>query len=324
MYQKGIKILKLRLGFLSNRKTLLPSNSLKLECESLLTDFHRVEDIKYGKDMDAYFSVIDQEDVSPTVEVSLKQVVATGPFLRLHKETSDLRYSLWGNEGFLFRYSLLLLESIYGIYSFHAAGMYEERGDKLFIIVGSAGAGKSCMILKGLELGLKLFSTEMIHFKVEKKRVKFFKGSLADNVRIANLRYNYPEVSRQLGLNLVSRADEWQKKIPVDLSKYQTPLDELTRSEVVIILPRIEEGRKKTCLTRVKDQEKQLRILFENASQKIGETVLLYGTIPLAGLDKLSNVPKRLENIKTFLGLREVGGVFNLISGPDKCWEGLL
>ena len=103
-----------------------------------------------------------------------------GPFLKLTQEASDLRFSLWGNQGFLYRYALYLLEKKHRIYNFHACALFHEKKDQMFVVIGGAGSGKTVYLLSGLIKGLKLFSTETVHFRIEKNAVTWFLGSLVE------------------------------------------------------------------------------------------------------------------------------------------------
>lgn len=325
MLKKAIKILRLSIGLLSNRKELLPQLPLKAEYESLLTDFHKVEEIKFSEGLDNYLEIVDEENVSPLIKISPDRIFASGSFLKLTSETDDLRFTFFGNEGLIFRYALMLLEEKYGFYSYHACSMYDERTKRLFVGCGSAGSGKTCLILRGLELGLKLFSTEMTHFEFKDGRLHFYKGSLVDNIRIGNLKYTYPDMFKQLDIGLPQTPDEWGKKIAVDLGKFETPFDEVTDPEIVILFPHIEENRPKVHLSDMSDKKRVvLRLLFNNATEKIGEGVLLYESIPVAGLDSPGGRERRLGAIRNFMEKGQLVKILKLVAGSRNCWEGVI
>ena len=93
--------------------------------------------------------------------------VARGDFSKLVKQTRDIRYSFFGNEGSLYRQTLKILEDKYGIFSFHSCAMYQPKENRLFLIIGGAGSGKSCFMLRGMQMGLELLTAEMGHFSFE-------------------------------------------------------------------------------------------------------------------------------------------------------------
>ena len=322
MYKKAVKILNLKIGILANREELLPNFPLKIELESLLTDFYKIEEIDYSSNLDAYFIILDEETLTPEISISESRIFASGPFTKLTQECEDLRFSFFGNEGLFFRYVLALLEKKKNIYSFHACSLYDEKSKNLYIVCGSAGAGKTCLLLRGLELGLKLFSAEMTHFKIENNLVKFFKGALVDNIRIGNIKYNYPLILKSLSIELPETEDEWGKKIAINLSKYETSFDELINPEITIIFPRIEENREKIDLTDITNKKRTIiKLLFDYATEKIGEEFLIYESIPVRPIDTLEAGLRRLQKIKNFVETGKIKRVLKIFAGARNCWE---
>ena len=322
MYKAGIKILEVKIGIESNREELLFHFPLKTEVKSLLTDFKDVESIPYSTDLDGYISVEESMD-DPYFEFSGEKARFRGPFLKLTREASDLRFSLWGNQGFLYRYALYLLERKHRIYNFHACALYQEKKDQMFVVIGGAGSGKTVYLLNGLAKGLKLFSTETVHFRIEKDAVSWFMGSLVDNVRLGTLMYNFPQFLPKIETQ--EAGEEWQKKIALDLSPYKTDFEELkTPRSVVILFPRIEEGRKGFLLNLIEDRRKAAKALFDNISQKIAENVILYDKIPVLGFDEKQMALARLKYASQLVHHKTITKIASVLSNPDDCWGDLL
>ena len=125
MYKAGIKILEAKIGIESNREELLLHFPLKTEVKSLLTDFKDVESIPFSEDLDGFISVEESVE-GPSFEFSGEKARFRGPFLKLTQEASDLRFSLWGNQGFLYRYALYLLERKHGNWLAFIMGFYQN------------------------------------------------------------------------------------------------------------------------------------------------------------------------------------------------------
>lgn len=322
MFKIGIKILKTTIGIESNREELLPLLPLKIEVKSLLTDFKDVESIPYSTGLDGYISVEESEG-ELSFEFSGERARFRGPFLRLTQEASDLRFSLWGNQGFLYRLALYLLEKKHGIYSFHACALYHEEKDQMYIVIGGAGSGKTVYLLSGLSRGLRLFSTETVSFRIDKNDISWFMGSLIDNVRLGTLMHNFPQFLP--GTETHEPGDEWQKKIALDLSSYQTRLTELTApSKVYILFPRIEEGRKGFLLNSIEDKRIAAKALFDNISQKITESVILYDKIPVLGFDEKEMALTRLKYVNRLVLHKTINKIASVLSNPNDCWGDLL
>ena len=322
MFKTGIKILEAKIGIESNREELLPALPLKVEVKSLLTDFREVESIPFSKNLDGYISV---EDLSsgPFFELSEGKAKFIGPFLKLTEEASDLRFSLWGNQGFLYRYVLYLLEKKHRIFNLHACALFDEKKNHLYIVIGGAGSGKTVYLLSGLTKNLKLFSTETVHFRFVEGRITWFMGSLVDNVRMGTLMYHFPQFLPKIETQ--EAGEEWQKKVAIDLSSYKAGQDKLNNPEsVTIIFPRIEEGRKGFILNAMKDKRKAGKALFDNISQKLSEGVLLYDRIPLMGLDEEELALTRLNCVNQLVYHETVLEVVSVLTNPHECWEDFL
>ena len=181
----------------------------------------------------------------PHYRISGTRALWEGPLSALSRRASDLRFSLWGNLGFLFRFTLFLLEKKHRIFNLHAGALYEPSRHRLFVIVGGAGSGKTVYLLSGLERGLSLFSTETVHFRHEGRSVRWFMGSLVDNVRTGTLRRHFPRfLPADAG---VPPGDDWSKKRAIDLSSFRNPEESLVDPALVLLFPRVEEGSGSLC-----------------------------------------------------------------------------
>ena len=306
---------------MTNNPVLIPDLFFSIEFESLLTDFHTVEEIEYSDNLDFHISVIDDDKAPLNITVTDSGINLSGSILDATRKASDLRFTLFGNEGMLFRYILMFLEKKYNVFSFHACSLYNENTNHIVIAPGGAGSGKTCLILKGLELGMKLFSTEMTHYSLE-NGLTLFKGSLIDNIRVGNLKYSYPLVTKNLNLKLPETDDEWGKKIPVNLKLMETPFDTISDTTITIVLPHIEERREECILVDIDDPRSARKALFDNLSDKIAETVLYYDMVPHGGFDNPSLMRKRFEAVDRLLP--HIRRITKIIAGPQNCWEGIL
>jgi hypothetical protein len=322
MYKTAVKILQATVGIQSNLAALLPHLTLETKIESLLTDFKMIEEIPFTPDLDGYIS-IEETEAPPTYEIQDDRILFKGPFLKLNKEASDPRYMFWGNQGFLYRYTLYLLEKKHRIYNFHACALYDENENNLYVIIGGAGSGKTVFLLRGLEKGLKLFSTETVHFHIEQGKVTWHMGSLVDNVRFGTLLYDFPRLLPDR--KKPNPQESWQKKIAIDLSEYKTNREIIENpSAVHILFPRIERGFEKTTLNPIKNKRKAAKGLFENISQKLTETIILYDTIVVLGLDETELARNRLKEVDELVNHNSVSQITSILSNPRDCWDHIL
>jgi hypothetical protein len=322
VFKTAIRILEATVGIETNTKELLPPSSFEIEVKSLLTDFHRVDRIPYSDDLDGYIRILDSR-TPPHYERQGKKFIFSGPFEDLTRTASDHRFSFWGNQGFLYRFILYLLEKHHNIYNFHACALFNPNDRSFYLVIGGAGSGKTVYLLSGLTKGLKLFSTETVHFRIQNDRIEWFKGSLVDNVRFGTLVQDFPQfLSDQ---HIPAPENLWQKKIAIDLSSFAVNFETLkSASNVHILLPHIEEGRNGFIQNTVSDLDKASKFLFDNISQKIVETTILYDQIPVLGLDEKDLALSRLDVVNNCVKLPIIRQIVSILSNPSDCWGNLL
>jgi hypothetical protein len=322
-YKKALQCLEATVGIESNKEILLPHLPFKREVKSLLTDFKDIIEIPYSLGLDGYVRVEDIETETPSCEREGERVRFQGPFQRLSQQASDLRFSLWGNQGFLYRFILYLLEKRHRIFNFHACALYGEENHSLYVIIGEAGSGKTVYLLSGLSQGLKLFSTETVHFRMEESGITWYMGSLIDNIRWGTLIHDFPKFLP--AEKPPEKGEEWQKKIALDLSSYKAATEELKNPKsVTILFPRIEQGRKGFLLYPVDDRRKAAKAFFDNISRKLTESVVLYDRLPLLGFEEKAMADARLEQATRLAYRSSLTQVASVLSNPSDCWGNLL
>jgi hypothetical protein len=322
MFKTALRILKTTVGIEANKEQLLPPFPFDIEVKSLLTDFHRVENIPYTKNHDGYIRIQDSSD-AVSCERQKNQYIFSGPFETLSLKASDLRYSFWGNQGFLYRYALYLLEKHHKIYNLHACALFDEKDQTLYIVVGGAGSGKTVYLLSGLDKGLRLFSTETVHLCIKNNEIEWYKGSLVDNIRIGTLAHDFPQFLPDI--KLPPPEELWRKKIAIDLSSYATGFDTLYKvRNVFFLFPHIEAGRKGHVQNELTDVKISSKLVFDNISQKIAETTILFDQIPVLGLDEKHMARSRLERSYEIVEHPSITQVVSILSNPKDCWGDFL
>jgi hypothetical protein len=328
LHTRAVALLWATFGLASNNRALIEAPEFfesKEVIQSLLTDVRAVPRIPFLGDFNAYLYIYDLPAVPPQITVTDRAVFAAADFTRLDAEVSDRRYSLFGNLGLFFKYAMATLERYHRIYSFHASGVYIPEENELLVIVGGAGAGKTVFLLEGLSRGYQIFSTEMVHFQFGPDGCRFLKGAMVDNVRIGNLLYDFPKAAERLGLTLPETKDPWATKIAIDVESVSTQSDMLLNPKVTLLFPRIEAGRDKAIISDVRDKRRLAHMLFDNATEKIGGTTLLYEKIPVDTLDTPALMKARLAAMERFV----CGEVFpikrakTILAGSKNCMEGI-
>ncbi|HEX2988572.1 MAG TPA: hypothetical protein VHS06_10430, partial [Chloroflexota bacterium] len=297
LHTRAVSVLEATFGLVSNNQWLLHNpeffSEYKMQC--LLTDVHRVDDIPFDSNLDAYLYLIDLPDVPPSVRVGDREVWCAGPFSRLDAAMADRRYSVFGNLGLFFKYCMATMERRHGIYSFHASAMYVPERNELIAVIGGAGAGKTVLILEGLSRGYQIFTVEMLHFAFRDEGLVFFKGALMDNIRVGNLVYDFPGAAERLGIQIPEVKDVWGTKIAVDFQPMAPSSDVIVNPKLTLLFPRIEAGRDPAIISDITSQSKLKWMLFNNATEKIGGTNLFYETVVVDTMDTPDLMQKRLK-----------------------------
>lgn len=328
LHTRGVRVICAEIGLVSNNPALIYSPEFfeeKTRIQSILTAFHKIGDIPFDDRLDAYLHIVDLPSVKPSIHAAGRAIWAVADFSELDAKVIDRRYTLFGNLGLFCKFSLVTLERYNEIYSFHAAAMYAPGENELFIVLGGPGAGKTVMLLEGLKRGYQVFSTELVHFQVQSKGCVFFKGALLDNVRIGNLVYDFPSVAEALRVDIPEVSNPWAAKMVVDFGRAMTEDDELLNPNVTLLFPKIEAGRDESIISEIGNPQTLAKMLFENVSEKIGGTKLLYESIPLSGLDKPDLMCKRFAVMRRFaLGeVVKVKRAKTILAGTKKCMEGI-
>lgn len=321
-YRLGVRILEATVAITANRRSLLPALPPPLEVRSLRTDFREIERVPFPASADGSIRVVENPAAPPRCRTAGTRAVIEGPLTRLTRRASDPRFSLWGNLGFLCRFILFLLEKKHRIYNLHACALYQPGGHRLFVIAGGPGSGKTVYLLSGLGRGLALFSTETVHFRKEGRHIRWFMGSLVDNVRVGTLRHHFPKFLRRD--MSVPEEEEWRTKWAIDLSPYRWREESLVDPELVILFPRVEEGCPSFIVHPFSDDRETAKSLFANISEKIGESIILYDRITLPGMDNVELAEARRTACLDLAKHRTAAFCGSVFSGPKRCWGDFL
>ncbi len=275
--------------------------------------------------IDSSFEVHQETGTGPRLEVAGDRVVAVGDWLDLETRTRDRRYSLFGNQGVLFRHLLTVLERR-GVYSFHACGLVEKTTGRVCLVLGERGSGKSALLLAALASGRFLtFGTEIVHAGLEEGRFVFYRGSVRNNIRLGHLLYDFPGLVESLGVGFAEVANPWNTKVQLDLAPFGVSWERLDDPELHMIIPRIEENLGEAWIdpVPVDDLGRVKRTLVENLSDKIVSLALAYECLPVGSLDTTELLQARIAFVDGMLATARFRAAHHLFASPKNCLEGL-
>jgi hypothetical protein len=85
----------------------------------------------------------------------------------------------------------------------------------------------------------------------------------------------------------------------------------------------VESGRTTPIVTPIEPRERLVRLLFDSATEKHGQTVLLYECLPVPALDEPELARRRLEVMRALVKRAEIRSARATLCGPRNCLEGL-
>lgn len=321
-YTTAVRIGPVQIGIRTNDPAHIPEFPPDIEVKSLLTDFHSVEVIPYSERLDGHIHIRETQG-DPRIERKGNRITCQGPYLSLAEKASDDRRSFWGNLGLLYHFTLHLLETRHGIYSFHACALFEPGTRILYVAAGGAGSGKTVFLLSGIARGLRLFSTETVHLQIRDDNILWHMGSLVDNIRWGTLIDDFPQFQPELD-SPPRRGNVWQEKIALDLSDHRCTEESLHSPSCIILFPRIEQGREEFLMTPVRDTDKAAQLMFDNIAEKTAQSFVLYDTIAVPGFESEDSAQTRLDGLRFFARHPSVGLVASVLTDPEHCWGNLL
>jgi len=286
---------------------------------SLISNFNNLEEIPYSDRHDAYFVLIDDENLPFNIQDSYGTVSISGPLRRLETGSSDKRATIFGNMGIFSKYLIRILETR-GIYSFHSTSFYDPKTEHLYLVLGGTGAGKSAVLLSAIDRGFEVFGTELTHASIEDGKLRFHKGSLFQNCRVGNLVEDFPRLIDKFDIKDLPYTDVWHKYVSIDFGSISTERDSLDDPKLTIIFPRIESYREVPERYKLGVGSLSQRI-FENLCEKVIPPTYVFGTHFQETIDTSEDTIRRNEFAEFFVEKARIDSVWKSLANPQMCLD---
>lgn len=292
------------------------------DVQSLLTNYYTVLEAPAESTPDAHVTILDLPDQPLQIEVTPRHLWLSGDFTALERAMLDRRYSLFGNMGLFFRYSLAALQRFHGIVSMHASSFYHPERNELLIVGGGSGAGKSVYLFEGLRRGYQVFTAEMTFFRIDGAGVHFYKGALHDNVWTGSIQGEFADVIREkLGVQHLEQRQNFLAKAVIDLTPAATAQDVISNPKVLLLLSRLEQDRPTCTVTPITDVRTAACRVYEVASEKLQSGYVLYERYAAPNVDDAELQAQRFELCLQFVRGAWLRGVRKVVAGNRNCME---
>ncbi|PJF36507.1 MAG: hypothetical protein CUN49_05030 [Candidatus Thermofonsia Clade 1 bacterium] len=324
LYQRKLQIIHSVFQISTNAPWLVQAEEYfgTKDVQSLLTNYHSVSEAPESAHADAEVLLLDLPDQPLRVHVAPRQLWISGDLSALERDVRDRRYSIFGNMGLFFRYSLAALQRFHGIVSMHASSFYHPERNELLIVGGGSGAGKSVYLFEGLRRGYQVFTAEMTFFRIDADGVHFYKGALHDNVWTGSIQGEFADVIREkLGVQHLEQRQNFLAKAVIDLTPAATAQDVISNPKVLLLLSRLEQDRPTCSVTPIDDARTAACRVYEVASEKLQSGYVLYERYAAPNVDDAELQAQRFALCLQFVQGSWLRGVRKVVAGNRNCME---
>jgi hypothetical protein len=292
------------------------------DVQSLLTNYYTVVEAPAEAPADAEIVILDVPHQPLNVHVTPRHLWISGDLSALEQTVIDRRYSIFGNMGLFFRYSLAALQRFHGIVSMHASSFYHPERNELLIVGGGSGAGKSVYLFEGLREGYQVFTAEMTFFRHDQAGIHFYKGALHDNVWTGSIQGEYADLIRdKLGVQHLEQRQTFLSKAVIDLTPAATAQDVISNPKVLMLISRLEQDRPTCSVTPINDPHTAACRVYEVASEKLQSGYVLYERYAAPNVDDADLQAHRFDLCLKFVQGAWLRGVRKVVAGNRNCME---
>ncbi len=324
-FSRTFSLLGMRVELISNYRNIIFDDEYFLSrngrLHSLLSNFGELLPLppSDGPPADVRINLEDTPDALPEFEIGEGSYTFRGSLKFLEEGCEDKRASIFGNMGIFSKILVRELERR-GIYSFHSTSFIQPGTNRIYLVLGGSGAGKSTVLLKAVKEGYQVFGTELTHFSLRENRIVFHRGSLWQNCRMGNLVEDFPSLIDKFSITDIPEGNPWHHYLSVDLKPWQYPKRDLDDPEIVILFPRIESGRVKSDCFSV-EKESVLLSAYENLSDKVSPPSHVYKEFFIPTIDAGKDQIQRMKACEEFIKIGNIRDCWKYISGPDNCLD---
>jgi len=248
----------------------------------------------------------DKEREEPLFKVSNSKLICTGAFKsymqRYGSAHSVFRYVIYN-----FLLSELEKRNLFGL---HASAIYNEESEKVLLILGPRGAGKTSFAIAGINMGWKLIGDDLVPVCPSSEGLKIFTGPTEATIKHMSAVFFKEFLIKN---NLISEDKilngGWHE-IDVELNQFLINGNSLKNKDYYIVFPRIEISDR-AHLRKIKADRKVITKVYEDITSKVRCISMMNYVFPVPSFDTSDLMRKRIDFVrKLFAGSKENYFVF--------------
>lgn len=327
VFKRAFELQGMNIGLLADSNGLISDDEYFKSkgggLHSLLSNFNSLNEVSTDLPMDVIFEIRNNQAAKEfSLEVEGSNYCLSGPIEQCESESSDKRSSIFGNMGLFSKVAVLELEK-QGIFSLHSTSFCRPGDNRLYLVLGGSGAGKSSVLLKAQTENLKVFGTELTHFSLNSGGLQLMMGSLWQNCRMGNLVIDFPELLDKYGISFSGEGDPWYQYKSVDMGEWKAENSVLENPEIVLLFPRIESERENSIIFKSSANKKDYKI-YNNLADKVSPPSMLYGSYFIPSIDDDESQKRRMTAARDFRKAANIIDCWEILASPAQCLNGII
>jgi len=210
----------------------------------------------------------------------------------------------------MYAYTLSALERFRRILSCHASAVYDPNRNTVLLFVGTAGSGKTSLLLAAIKNGWKIVGNDLVAIEINEEYPLFYIGPANCPVKSHTLE-PYIDFFTQKGVQFdrhkVEQGD-WLATDNLELSSLSVSQEVIRSPRVLLILPKIESSATCCSLLKVETYHKIREEIYEYATEKIRAESLMNYRFPVPSFDDQQTMYQRIGLVESFI--KHIEGVY--------------
>lgn len=257
--------------------------------------------------LDATIYLIEDKLPLPHFSVLPNRLFCVGDFVGINHKYGDvhsiIRYVMYA-------YTLSVLERVRRILSCHASAVYNQDKNTVLLFVGTAGAGKTSLLLEAIERDWQIVGNDLVSIEINEEYPLFYTGPANCPVKSHTLKSHMDFLIKNNIQFDKKKVEEggWLATDSLELKSFSVPKEVIRDPNILLILPKIESSATTCSLLKVEAYHKIREEIYEYATEKIRAESLMNYRFPVPSFDDQQTMYQRIALVESFI--KHIEGVY--------------